>query len=1122
MTAHLLHAVFTYLEDLQNHNWSSVGSDTSQVSIVTGSFPDRLQIQSGGKDKPSTVEESFQVSNTGQTSVPITWTVTVKEAGNTATWSSNSYVCVVSTVIVEPGTEPVTIPIKLAGEFYPLDHLKVDVYIGSGIDERAGASWSSLLTDKDSGDSGEKVINTQSITDTVEQGQTWQTITQVDDGTAYSEATLVYPGSQLDLHIYDSLGNHVGVNYSTGEFENQITGAVYTGEGSTCQTIVLPNSGGNTYRVEIVGVEAHGEEPFDLVWSDVPDQPPVLRVTPGQVTRTVDVDAEQSVQITLRVSELTGVQDYVGLTATATALVSTLGMIPSSCTTFDFANLNVPAGGDTTITATVNVPAGLPPGIYLGNLVFGSDSVYVPIEMDLVDTIPPTVTLAAPSVTDDASPPVTVTATNTGSGLPDGTAVALDVDLNNDGDFTDTGEANYTASTLTNGSATFDVTPALVQGTYKLRARVSDQAGNEGISSVSTMVVDTTPFTDVSSLGLTGVVSGLATWGDYDNDGRLDILLTGRDASSNYIAKVYHNDGNGQFHDVSAGLVGVADSSAAWGDYDNDGRLDILLTGFAFDSGTLNYVPVAKIYHNDGNGTFHDISAGLSGVWCGSVAWGDYDNDGRLDVLLTGFSGTLSSYLPISKVYHNDGNGQFHEINAYFPGVGYGAASWADYDNDGLLDILLTGWTGSGNATRIYHNDGNGTFHDISANLVAVSDSAVAWGDYDNDGRLDLLVAGRNDSYIPITKLYHNDGNGVFHDISAGLSNTAYGSVSWGDYDNDGRLDIILTGQDASNTQTIAAIYHNDGNGAFHDISAGIASVGQGSVSWGDYDNDGRLDILLTGWNGSYSNTLAKVYHNNTSTANTVSAAPIGLTASVLSPTSVTLSWNAPTDGQTPTSGLNYSLRVGTTPGGIDIVDPMADETNGSRRLSQRGMVNGTTWTLNGLTPGKTYYWSVQAVDTSLAGSPFAAEQSFGVAAPTVSGVSSTATDGAYKVDAPIPITVTFSEPVTVTGVPQLTLETGTTDRKASYSSGSGTSVLTFNYTVQAGDTNNDLDYVSTTALSLSGGTIRDSAGNDATLTLPAPGVAGSLGANKNIVIDTTAPTVTLSTRHPPTIRRHR
>jgi hypothetical protein len=130
-------------------------------------------------------------------------------------------------------------------------------------------------------------------------------------------------------------------------------------------------------------------------------------------------------------------------------------------------------------------------------------------------------------------------------------------------------------------------------------------------------------------------------------------------------------------------------------------------------------------------------------------------------------------------------------------------------------------------------------------------------------------------------------------------------------------------------------------------------------------------------------------------------------------------------------------------------------------------------------------------------------------ATPTVTSVSSTAANGSYTTGALIPVTITFSKPMIVTGTPQLTLETGTTDRVINYASGSGSVTLTFNYTVQAGDTSSDLDYVDANSLSLNSGTIKDAATNDADLTLPAPAAVGSLGDNKNIVIDTTAATVT-------------
>ena len=165
---------------------------------------------------------------------------------------------------------------------------------------------------------------------------------------------------------------------------------------------------------------------------------------------------------------------------------------------------------------------------------------------------------------------------------------------------------------------------------------------------------------------------------------------------------------------------------------------------------------------------------------------------------------------------------------------------------------------------------------------------------------------------------------------------------------------------------------------------------------------------------------------------------------------------------------------------------------------------------ITGLTNGTAYKFSTTATNGAGTSSASTASSSATPLAipPTVTSINSTTANGSYKTGGSISVQVVFSETVIVTGTPQLTLETGSTDRILSYSSGSGTNSLTFTYIVQAGDTSADLDYTSTSALALNSGTINDSAGNTGVLTLPSPGAANSLGANKAIVIDTTLPTV--------------
>jgi uncharacterized repeat protein (TIGR01451 family) len=351
-------------------------------------------------------------------------------------------------------------------------------------------------------------------------------------------------------------------------------------------------------------------------------------------------------------------------------------------------------------------------------------------------------------------------------------------------------------------------------------------------------------------VGLMDVYDSSVAWGDYDNDGDLDILLMGYSGSfpdSNPVSRIYRNDG-GNFIDIDAGLTDVGYGAAAWGDYDNDGDLDILLTG-----SDHNDAPVSQVYRNDG-GSFIDIDAGLVDVYHSSVAWGDYDNDGDLDILLTGWS----SPGDVSHVYRNDA-GIFSNIGAGLAGVAGGSAVWGDYDNDSDLDILLTGtFDDLTPAAQVYRND-SGSFTEIGAGLAGVSGSSAAWGDYDDDGDLDILLAGYTGSE-DVSRVYRND-DGSFTDINAGLVGVFCGSVSWGDYDNDGDLDILLTGYYAGSR--VSKVYENEA-GSFTDIDAGLVGVFRSSVSWGDYDNDGDSDILLTGSTSMWPYTPASwIYRND-------------------------------------------------------------------------------------------------------------------------------------------------------------------------------------------------------------------------------------------------------------------
>lgn len=504
-------------------------------------------------------------------------------------------------------------------------------------------------------------------------------------------------------------------------------------------------------------------------------------------------------------------------------------------------------------------------------------------------------------------------------------------------------------------------------------------------------------FTEVTnpvngSTSFLGVYNGSLAWGDYDNDNDLDLVISGFNivsgnnaATTQIITKLYRND-NGSFVDSGIEFTGVQKGDLAWGDYDNDGDLDLAITGEDANRATF-----ARIYRNDG-GSFVDSGIPIKGVSSSAIAWVDYNNDGFLDLAVTGTTDGLPAGAS-TIIYRNNGQGILEDSGIRnIPGFYNGAIDFGDFDNDGDSDLAFIGTTNgfsTGVTTQVYRNKGNGTFENSNiATFKAVAWGSVNWGDFDNDSDLDLLITGW-DSTQAVTKIYRNDlvaDSIIFVDINSNIAQSNEGEALWGDYDGDGNLDILLTGRNDSLKKVYSFVYQGDGAGGFTILAAdtsakSIIEAQVSSTAWADFDNDGDLDMVIAGLDSTNFDGKTILYRNNTSTfaANDPPSAPTGLTANI-TPTqtnTVVLNWAAATDNNTPADALTYNIRVGLRPNEIQTQSPLSDPSSGFRRVVSQGNVfSGTSWTLRNLEWGKTYYISVQAVDNTFAGSAWSEEVS--------------------------------------------------------------------------------------------------------------------------------------------------
>ncbi|MEI7896976.1 MAG: FG-GAP-like repeat-containing protein [bacterium] len=478
------------------------------------------------------------------------------------------------------------------------------------------------------------------------------------------------------------------------------------------------------------------------------------------------------------------------------------------------------------------------------------------------------------------------------------------------------------------------------------------------------------PFSK-ASVTLPQLAYSACAWGDYDHDGDLDLALSGVEGN-NPLSKIFRND-NGNFTDIQADLLSLHYGSVEWGDFDTDGDLDLLVTGIE-----SNGAPHTVIYKNT-NGSFADAGVILPGIIDGQASWGDFNNDGNLDILLAG-SG-------MAKIFRNEGNGQFTDINAPFPNLEAAMCSWNDYNSDGQADVLVCGNTGGGMVSKLFKNN-HGIFSEVIISpepFTGLYGGSAKWADMDNDGDQDLVIAGMDlyvDGYFII---YRNDGTDhftKFQNTSATLLNPYF---DLGDYDADGLIDIALMGTiSGCGGPAATRLLKNLGSMNFEDVSTLLPGFKLGGLTWGDYNNDGYNDLLFTGLD-VFEVPKTEVYLNNLGDTsviaiNTPPSPPLNPGAS-MEAGKLTLHWNSSFDAQTPKNALTYNVRIGTLPDSHEIMSPLAVLYNGYRTIAAPGNASAdTSWIITGI-PSGTYYFSVQAIDNGFMPGAFSSPYMFSYAA---------------------------------------------------------------------------------------------------------------------------------------------
>lgn len=462
---------------------------------------------------------------------------------------------------------------------------------------------------------------------------------------------------------------------------------------------------------------------------------------------------------------------------------------------------------------------------------------------------------------------------------------------------------------------------------------------------------------------------------DIDNDKDLDLIFTGQNSNYQPSLFVYENK-EGVFLERLTTLPAIQWGNLAAGDYDNDGDADILISG---STSQLHNETICAIFRNEGNFIFTQQHT-FPGQSNSFVAWLDANNDEQLDFIVTGLRENIASN-SATIVYKNNGTSFEEVVSTNLPNVFGGAMDIVDMNGDGKVDILVTGVP----ETALYLSNGDFTFtKDISTTFTQLSNGASRWADLDNDGDMDLLLTGIDQTNISLSLLYENKNGRLIPrtDVSLlGMGVNELGGTKLYDYNNDGRIDLLITGRHMG-TGATHRIYQNNGAWSFKEMLEPVfLGLDNMAINTDDFDNDGDFDISFQGYyfslgsnfpySGYYKNTIRTV----TSTNNSSPQPPLVTTFSERSFRKyLWLAWGEGSDAETPAIGLTYNFRLRDAT--RKIIDPVTDVNTGYLRTSNPANGYARIGFAADFPEGMLYY-SVQSIDGARVASAYSTEKNF-------------------------------------------------------------------------------------------------------------------------------------------------